>query len=385
VASLTKRERVLRTIRFEETDRTPLYDILQNDAVIEHYAGERSPPALSCRDRAAGDLRPPTGDLRLTVENGDRVKGIAIGRALDMTRMPDGPAQPGRVRQENGIELEQERWTSWIVSRPWRDTPGLIEWVKEEIRRSNAATFDRAYAERVHDRIRQWLGLFAAADPTGRNDPTVLILESGVGLTEMYWQVGFQEFAYLTADQPGLVEEWLDARHRAELRRVAAIADPRLIPIALTYDDIAFKNGTLFSPAWLRKYWVPRLARLNAAWHQRDTYCLFHSDGRLWGVLDDLVAAGIDGLNPLEVLAGMSVGETRRRYPNLFLTGGIDVSQLLTLGTPEEVRAACREAITQTDGRGYFLGSTTELHWDVPLENAVAMFETAWDTALAPG
>ena len=39
MAPMTKRERVMRTVRFEETDRPPLYDILQNDAIIEHYAG----------------------------------------------------------------------------------------------------------------------------------------------------------------------------------------------------------------------------------------------------------------------------------------------------------------------------------------------------------
>jgi len=38
---MTKRERVLRTIALQETDRVPLYDILQNDALIEHYAVER--------------------------------------------------------------------------------------------------------------------------------------------------------------------------------------------------------------------------------------------------------------------------------------------------------------------------------------------------------
>ncbi len=357
MTSLTKRERVLRTVRFEETDRVPLYDILENDAVIEHYAGEP-----------------------LTVANGDVVKGRAIGRILDMTRMASGPSAPGHYRQENGIELDQERWTTWIVSRPWSDTPGLLEWIRDEIRRTDALIYDRAYGDKFHENIRWRQGLFAAGDPTGRNDPTVLVIESGVGLTEMYWQVGMEDFSYLMADQPDLVEEWLDARHRAELRRVAAIVDPALIPIALTYDDIAYKNSTLFSPAWLRRLWAPRLARLVAAWHDRDVYCLFHSDGKLWGVLDDLVAAGIDGLNPLEVIAGMTVGEVRRRYPQLFLTGGIDVSQLLPLGTLEEVRAACRAAIAEADGRGYFLGSTTELHWDVPLENAAAMFETAWET-----
>lgn len=72
----------------------------------------------------------------------------------------------------------------------------------------------------------------------------------------------------------------------------------------------------------------------------------------------------------------MTVRTVRERYPKLFLTGGIDVSQLLTYGTPQDIRATCRQAIADTRGRGYFLGSSTELHWDVPLENARAMYET---------
>jgi hypothetical protein len=361
MALLTKRERVMRTIRFEETDRVPIYDILENDAVIEHYAGQR-----------------------LTVENGTWVKGLAIGRALDMTRMPYGPHEPGETRTENGMLIQQKRWTGWIVERPFDDMPALVEWVKGEIRRTNAQVFDRAYAEQVHREIRTRLANFGRADPTGRDDPTVLILESGAGLTEMYWWTGIERFSFLMADHPGLVEEWLEARNQAELRRVAAIADPTLIPIALTYDDIAYKNAPIFSPAWLRVYWVPRLKRLVDAWHGRDTTCLFHSDGNLWPVLDDLVAAGIDGLNPLEVMAGMTVRKVRERYPQLFLSGGIDVSQLLPFGTPDEVRAVCRQTIADAGAQGYFLGSSTELHWDVKLENAIAMFETAWETPGGP-
>jgi hypothetical protein len=336
----------------------PLYDILDNDAVIEHYAG-----------------RP------LTVENGTQIKGLAIGRVLDMTRMPNGPHAPGEVLGENGILVRHERWTSWIVERPFDDLPSTVEWIEGEIRRAHAQLYNRAYAERTHETIRGHLATFAAADPTGRDDPTVFVLESGAGLTEIYHQLGMERFAYLLADRPDLVEEWLDARLQAELRRVAAIADPRWIPIALTYDDIAHKTGPLFAPSWLRRAWLPGLKRLVSAWHDRDVVCLFHSDGNLWPVLDDLVAAGIDGLNPLEVLAGMTVKEVRERYPDLFLTGGIDVSQLLPLGTPQEVRAVCRQAIADTGGRGYLMGSSTEMHWDVKLENAIAMFETAWETA----
>ncbi|MBN1579704.1 MAG: hypothetical protein JXA89_03305 [Anaerolineae bacterium] len=350
MAKLTKRDRVMRTIRFQETDRIPLYDILENDAVIAHYAGQP-----------------------LAVENGDWIKGLAIGRVLDMTRMPHGPRKPELIRQDNGLVIRQERWTSWIVERPFQDMPALVEWIKAEIAHTKAQVFDRAYVERTHNAIHQRLDNFASV---AGGDPAVLILESGVGLTEMYWAADLQRFSFLLADYPDLVEEWLETRLQAELRRVTAIADSDLIPIALVYDDIAFKTATLFSPAWLRAHWLPRLKRLVDAWHVRDTVCLFHSDGNLWPILDDLVAAGIDGLNPLEVMAGMTVKDVRQRYPGLFLTGGIDVSQLLSFGTPDEVRAVCRQTIADAGAMGYFLGSSTELHWDVKLENAIAMFET---------
>lgn len=362
-AVLTKRERVLRAARFEETDRVPLYDILQNDAIIEHYAA------------------PLLNGARLDAANGARATRYAIGRTLDMTRMPDGPAAPGRVRQDNGMLVQIEPWTSWIIERPFHDEPTMLEWVKSQVLHAQQAQFGPDYQSRFFDWMDAVAAETAAADPTGRGDPVVQVIESGVGLTEIYHTLGWDYFATLMYDYPTLLDEWLEARHQAELRRVACIAGPQRIPIALTYDDIAYKNTTLISPRWLRAHWQPRLSRLVAAWHARGALCLFHSDGCLWPVLDDLVSAGIDGLNPLEVIAGMTVPAVRARYPRLFLTGGIDVSQLLPLGEPEEVRAACRQAIADAGGRGYLMGSSTELHWDVKLENAIAMFETAWEMA----
>lgn len=357
MTAMTKRERVMRTVRFEETDRVPLYDIFQNDAIIEHYAGRQ-----------------------LRYDDGARTTALAVGRVLDMTRMVAGPEKPGDFTRDDGIRYRQERWTGWIVERPFNDLPSLIEWVKERIREANARTFGPTDAKKTHEHIESNWAIFGEADPSGRNDPAVFVMESGVGLDGMYWAAGMELFTYLMIEHPDLTEEWIEALTQAELRRVSAIADPHFIPIALTYSDIAHKTGTMFSPEWLRRYWVPRLKRLNDAWHERGTVCLFHSDGNLWGVLDDLVDAGIDGLNPIEILAGMTVREVREKYPELFIAGGIDVSQLLTLGTPDEVRATCRQAIEDTGGVGFLMGSSTELHWDVPLANAAAMFETAWES-----
>lgn len=355
--AMTKRERVMRAARFEETDRVPFYDILQNDAVIEHYAG-----------------RP------LDYEDGERTTGLAVGRALDMTRMVTGPQRPTEIVRDDGFRIRIERWTSWLVERPFRDIGGLLSWIRERVREDDARVFTPEDAAHLRRRIEAHWAVFAEADPTGRGDPTVFVLESGVGLDGMVWAAGMRLFTELMCEHPDALEEWLDARNRAEIRRAEALGDPLHLPIVLVYDDIAHKTGTLFSPDWLRAVWAPRLRALVDAWRARDALCLFHSDGNLWAVLDDLVKAGIDGLNPLETLAGMEVAAVRRAYPRLFLTGGIDVSQLLSLGTPEEVRQACRQAIADTGGRGYFLGSSTELHWEVPLENARAMYDL--DTSL---
>ncbi len=358
MAVMTKRQRVMRTIQFEETDRVPLYDLMRNDQIIEYYTGQK-----------------------LTVENGVWLVGVAIGRTLDMARSTQGPQEPHEEVWDNGVVVRHERWTQWIVKRPFHDMPGLVEWIKGEIKRTNAQQFGQTYVEGFHRSIRECLASFAAGDPTGRDDPAVYVPISGVGLTRVYWIPGMEMFAYLMADNPDLLEEWLEARNQAELRRVAAVANPDLFPVVLPYDDIAYKTGLLFPPGWLRRVWLPRLKRLVDAWHARDTICLFHSDGNLWSFMDDLVRTGIDGLNPLEVTAGMTVREVRQRYPHLFLAGGIDVSQLLVNGSPEEVRAVCQQTIADSGGYGYFMGSTTELGPGVKLENAIVMFETAWSSA----
>jgi uroporphyrinogen decarboxylase len=105
---------------------------------------------------------------------------------------------------------------------------------------------------------------------------------------------------------------------------------------------------------------------------------MFHSDGDLMSVLDDLVAVGVDILNPIETTAGMDVPEIRRRHPRLVLAGGIDVSQLLPFGTPQDVSRETRKLI-EVAGPGIMVGSSTELHNDVPLGNFRAMAETVWD------
>ena len=49
-----------------------------------------------------------------------------------------------------------------------------------------------------------------------------------------------------------------------------------------------------------RRYVFPFYAQVNRASHARDVLCAFHSDGDINAVIDDIIAAGFDALNPLE-------------------------------------------------------------------------------------
>ncbi len=353
-AFVTKRERVLRTVRFQEVDRAPAFDIVTNEALIEQFAGEP-----------------------LTIENGDRIKGIAIGRTLDLTSLPEGPRKPALARWPNGLVVQQEPWSEWVEFRPFSDIPSTVEWIKKEIERTREQVYDQNCVEQTQAQVRRHLSYFAEGDPNQQNDPTVLAIDCGVGLKEMVWMVGQEKFLRLMDHQETLLEEWLEARNLSELSRIAAIANPRLIPIVVIYDDIAADTGVRFTPEWLREFWMPRLKRLVDAWRQRETVTLFRANGSIAPYLADLVSTGIDGLHLSDVQDGMTPREVRQRYPKLFLTGGIDSRQLLSYGLPGEVYAACVDAIRSTNGRGYFIGSTHGLNWEALPENATAMLEAA--------
>jgi hypothetical protein len=77
----------------------------------------------------------------------------------------------------------------------------------------------------------------------------------------------------------------------------------------------------------------------------------------------------------------MDVGVIHRRYPKIFMAGGIDVSQLLPFAKPQEIRDVVKKAIDDAE-RKIMIGSSTEVHNEVPLENYLALSEAVLDYKL---
>jgi hypothetical protein len=363
-ATMSVRERVERTMACQETDRVPLYDLLRNDAAFAHFSGRTLPP-LAADEETVAEL--------------DRIAGKAVGAFLDMTRSVGfGPVEEKETTDEYGFVHHHAPFekTSWIARRPFDDERGAIAFLKRwtakvQEQAKTIAAHTRAHRERYHRAFLHTQSLIG--------DTVNLLAQHGIGLDDIRHLLGLELFSYVWADDPGLISEALEAMTVRNIAECHAIADPALSPAVLTYGDIAYKQRLIHSPMFLRAEFYPRLKRLNDAWHEHGLKCLFHSDGYLMEAIDDLVEAGIDGLNPIETVAGMSLVEVREKVGHrLFLAGGIDMSQLLSNGTTDEVRAACEQAIHDAYP-GFFMGSTTEADNSCTLENLLVMYQVAME------
>jgi len=337
-------DRVRAVMNGETPDRPPLYELLRNDAVISHFAGET-----------------------LTVENAPEVVFRAYEPAVDATR--PSVRFPGREREDvlpDGRTRKVFRWTEWVGHVSYPDTATFAAAKRRQI-----DEFDPAWTDEKQARIDRFLATVAEHR---RRVGEVFFFPSGrsVGLMGIMGEAGVEPFCYLNADYPGLVDELMECNVIAAVSWIEHLPPDHEIEAVFAGDDIAFKTGPFLAPAWFEEHYFHRLARIDEAFHKQGIKVLFHSDGNLNPILDGLVAAGIDGLNPIEVLAGMDVGDIHRRHPHLFLCGGIDVSQLLPYGSPAEVRDTVRRTIDAAEGR-VMIGSSTELNDEVPLENYLAL------------
>ncbi len=203
-----------------------------------------------------------------------------------------------------------------------------------------------------------------------------IVAARGHIFTEVWELMGFETFAVAVYEQPDLVEAIYDKVGTT----VCKVIDEMLsIPNvgALRYnDDLAYKKSLLMSPAIYRKFHFPWLRKAVDICHKHDAPFIYHTDGNVTKVLDDLVDVGIDALNPIDP-TGLDIREVRRHLgTKVCLLGNICQTYPLGLGTPEEVRYEALSLLRDiAPGGAYGLGSGHSVQDYVPLENFRAMVD----------
>jgi len=144
--------------------------------------------------------------------------------------------------------------------------------------------------------------------------------------------------------------------------------------------DFGSQRSLLIQPATWRAFVRPPFERLFRCARAYGVHVMLHSDGAIRAVIPDLVDMGLEILNPIQVEAvGMEPRGLKRDFgDSLIFHGAIDIQQTLPFGSPEDVRNEVRERFHDLGaGGGYILSCSHSLLPDVPIENILAMYETA--------
>lgn len=196
---------------------------------------------------------------------------------------------------------------------------------------------------------------------------------------------GLERFLMMIYDEPDLVRRMVNmvAEVHTVLARRAVRAGADVVVLG---DDYAWRTGPMMSPAKFREFFLPGIKRVVQAVHEEGALCLKHCDGNIWALMDSFVEAGFDGIHPLEPVAGMDLGEVKRRYGHkLCLLGNVDCGYMLSEAPVDEVVADVKRCLRDgAPGGGYVLMSSNSLHSSVKPDNYRAMVETAHECGRYP-
>jgi uroporphyrinogen decarboxylase len=146
-------------------------------------------------------------------------------------------------------------------------------------------------------------------------------------------------------------------------------------------DDLGTQNGPQMSPKTYRKVIKPYHQELFAFVRERTEARIFlHTCGSVYRLLPDLIEAGVEILNPVQVSArDMDTRRLKAEYGDrLTFMGAIDTQRVLPFGSVEDVQAEVERRIAHLGpGGGYILAPVHNVQADVPPENLIAMYRHA--------
>lgn len=197
---------------------------------------------------------------------------------------------------------------------------------------------------------------------------------------------GLERFFLLLAGEPGRAHAFLDrlmALHLTNLDRfLGAVGDQ--IDVILFGDDLGSQRGPLISPAMYREFFKPRQQMMWQRVHEStDAKVMLHCCGGVRELLPDLIDAGLDAINPVQISCrGMDPGALKRDFGSelVFWGGGCDTQVVLRQGAPEATRRHVQGLLeTWSPGGGYVFQQVHNILADVPPENVVAMLTAVRD------
>jgi uroporphyrinogen-III decarboxylase len=144
--------------------------------------------------------------------------------------------------------------------------------------------------------------------------------------------------------------------------------------------DFGMQTGLYFSKEIFRTLYKPYIKKVTDYIHQHTTWkTFFHSCGSIIDILDDMIEAGVDIINPVQCsAANMDPAALKEKFGKriVFWGGGIDTQKTLPFGSAEQIAAEVEERIRIfSKGGGFVFSSIHNIIAGTPPENIIKMLE----------
>ena len=190
------------------------------------------------------------------------------------------------------------------------------------------------------------------------------------------------QFMMMLAGEPQRAHRFLDKLVEIHLANLELFlgAVGEYIDIILFGDDLGMQTGAMISPQMYREFFKEHHKLLwNRAKELADVKVMLHCCGGVRGLLRDLIEAGLDAINPVQIsCSGMNASELKAEFGRdlTFWGGGCDTRDILPNGTPEQVAKHVKEQVKILKiGGGFVFQQVHNILANVAAENIVAMFD----------
>ncbi|MHB0878620.1 MAG: uroporphyrinogen decarboxylase family protein [Anaerolineae bacterium] len=156
---------------------------------------------------------------------------------------------------------------------------------------------------------------------------------------------------------------------------------PGKVLFASVSEDLGTQESLLYSPAQIRRFFLPHMQRMMDLVHQAGAYVMTHSDGAVRSIIPDLIATGMDVLDPVQWRCrGMEREGLKADFGDrIIFHGAMDNQYTLAFGTLEEALQEVRDniRILGHDG-GFILGPCHNIQPITAPATVVAMYDEAY-------
>lgn len=206
-------------------------------------------------------------------------------------------------------------------------------------------------------------------------DEVMIWSPNGMGTFWMPNGANMMEFTELLYCRPaeahGLARKKRDASIDLAKRQLDGGAD-----FIMINSDYAYNQGPFISPAMFAEFVAPYLAEIVGKIHDFGGRAMLHSDGDMRLILDQVVAAGIDGYQSIDPQGNMDIAEVKRLYGDRLVLMGNVQSSFLQDAEEERIRESARYCMTHgKPGGRYIFSSSNVLFPGMPLESYHIMLE----------